>query len=365
MHSQPWTSSCLILAALACACERDTAADPAREPDRPTVSEPAAGGLLRTESHLFREMAPGVYFATGSGTVIVESNSLVVVNADHVVIVDSHVTPDAARALISSAEALTDQPVRYLVNTHHHYDHTHGNAAFPPGVVVIGHEATRERMTGNVFDEPVYDELAGVEAARSMVREAESRLARATDAESKAALGIELAALRRHVEAVREVEIRPPDVTLQRRLTLHSGDREIQLLFLGRGHTAGDVVAYLPAEKIVFTGDLLQPMAPYMGDSYPDEWIATLAALEQLDFQWVLPGHGEPFSGSAEIERFKRFLRAFQAEARALRESGHSAGEAAARMELRGWEDYADWMLEMPSVMELQVRRLYDLEDEG
>jgi glyoxylase-like metal-dependent hydrolase (beta-lactamase superfamily II) len=310
-------------------------------------------------------MAPGVYLATGSGAVYVESNSLVVVNADHVVIVDSHVTPDAARALISSLEALTDRPVRYLVNTHHHFDHSHGNAAFPPGVVVIGHEETRERMMEDVLAEPVYHELGGVEAAQSMVRATESRLASATDAASEAALEIELAALRRHVEAVREVEIRPPDVTLQRRLTLHSGDREIQLLFLGRGHTGGDVVAYLPADEIVFTGDLLQPMAPYMGDSYPDEWIATLAALEQLDFQWVLPGHGEPFSGPAEIERFKRFLRAFQAEVWALRESGHSAGEAAARMELRGWEDYAAWMLELPSVMALQVRRLYELEEAG
>jgi glyoxylase-like metal-dependent hydrolase (beta-lactamase superfamily II) len=365
MHSGPRISSCLILAVLACACERDTASDPSSEADHPAVSASAASDLLRTESHLFREMAPGVYFATGSGAVTVESNALVVVNADHVVIVDSHVTPDAARALISSVGALTDRPVRYLVNSHHHYDHSHGNAAFPPGVVVIGHEATRERLLGDVFAEPVYHELAGVEAARSMLRATESRLAGATDAETKAALEIELAALRRHAEAVREVEIRPPDVTLQRRLTLHGGDREIQLLFLGRGHTGGDVVAYLPAEKIVFTGDLLQPTAPYMGDSYPDEWIATLAALEQLDFQWVLPGHGEPFSGSAEIERFKRFLRAFQAEVRALRESGRSAGEAAARMELRGWETYAAWMLALPGVMELQVSRLFALEDEG
>lgn len=365
MHLRQWISSCLILAALVSACQREATSDPPRELNLWAVGETTAGGLLRSESHYFREMAPGVYFATGTGAVSVWSNSLVIISDDHVVVVDSHVTPDAARALISSVEALTDKPIRYLVNTHHHFDHAHGNAAFPPGIVIIGHEATRERLMGDVFGEPIYDELGDVEAARSMARATEARLAEATDSRSRTALETELAALRRHVEAVRRVEIRPPDVTLQRRLTLHDGDREIQLLFMGRGHTAGDVVAYLPAQKIVFTGDLLQPVAPYMGDSYPSEWIATLAALEQLDFEWVLPGHGEPFSDPAEIERFKRFLRAFGAEVHALRESGYSPEEAAARVKLRGWEEYAAWMLELPTVMELQVRRLYDLEDEG
>ena len=94
---------------------------------------PARGSAERL-AHEFEEIAEGVYFATGTGSVFVQSNSLVIVNENDVVVVDSHVTPAAARSLLADLKTLTDKPVRFLINTHYHFDHAHGNQALPEGV---------------------------------------------------------------------------------------------------------------------------------------------------------------------------------------------------------------------------------------
>jgi glyoxylase-like metal-dependent hydrolase (beta-lactamase superfamily II) len=79
-------------------------------------------------------------------------------------------------------------------------------------------------------------------------------------------------------------------------MTLYSGSREIQIRFLGRAHTGGDVVVFLPREKVVITGDFLTAALSNMSDGYVDEWVDTLENLKKLDFEVVLPGHGEAFT---------------------------------------------------------------------
>ena len=105
-------------------------------------------------------------------------------------------------------------------------------------------------------------------------------------------------------------------------MTLFRGGREIQLLYLGRGHTDTDVVVYLPKERIVCTGDLMESVVSYMGDSYPEEWIATLDRLKALDFDTVMPGHGVVFKGKGKIEAFQRYLRDVAEAGRELKKAG-------------------------------------------
>ena len=83
----------------------------------------------------------------------VGSNSAVIVNRDDVMIVDSHISPESGRAMLQELKAITDKPVRFLINTHFHYDHTNGNQAFPPGVDIIGHEFTRRKLTGDILEQ--------------------------------------------------------------------------------------------------------------------------------------------------------------------------------------------------------------------
>ena len=99
-----------------------------------------------------------------------------------------------------------------------------------------------------------------------------------------------------------------PTMTFDRRLVLHRGGREVHLLFLGRAHTAGDVVAYIPSERVIATGDLMHGLLPYMGDGFPDEWPATLRALEALEFDRVIPGHGSVQEGKSVLAEFRGYV---------------------------------------------------------
>ena len=125
----------------------------------------------------------------------------------------------------------------------------------------------------------------------------------------------------------------PPTVTLRTEMTLHRGSREIQLRFLGRGHTGGDVVVFLPRERIVITGDFLTSGLSNLSDSYPDEWVTSLEALKKLPFDTVLPGHGEAFTDKRQDRLFPGLAtrcldrrRAAEKAGRELRGGGQARG---------------------------------------
>ncbi len=103
----------------------------------------AASTARDRPTHRFEEIAEGVYFAAGTGVMTTMSNSLVIINESDVMIVDTHVTPAAARALVEGVKTLTDKPVRYVINSHYHFDHAHGNQIFGDDVEIVGHQFVR------------------------------------------------------------------------------------------------------------------------------------------------------------------------------------------------------------------------------
>jgi cyclase len=125
-------------------------------------------------------------------------------------------------------------------------------------------------------------------------------------------------------------------MTLDRTMAIYRGSREIRIRFLGRGHTGGDVVVYLPKERIVATGDLLVEATSYMGDAFFTDWIATIETLKGLDFDTVLPGHGRAFTGKAKLEHWQAYLRDFWSQAQKFHAAGVPWEEAAKQVDLRG-----------------------------
>ena len=119
-------------------------------------------------------------------------------------------------------------------------------------------------------------------------------------------------------------------------MTLHLGAREVRIMFLGRGHTAGDVVVYLPKERMVATGDLMVNGTSYMGDAYFTDWIATIEAVKKLDIGTVLPGHGAAFTDLAKLDHWQAYLHDFWAQAQKFHKSGTPWEEAAKQVDLRG-----------------------------
>lgn len=295
------------------------------------VSVAAEEYVVETETHRFEEVADGVYFVTGTGAMVTRSNAMVVVTGEDVLVVDSHITPAAARGLIEGIEQITDKSVRTLVNSHFHYDHSHGNQAFGPGVRVVGHEYTRHKMATAPLEEHTF---VGSSARDQQALDDLRAALEAAPEEEREALETQIGIQAAHVESTAEIDPVAPDTTLAEKMTFFSGGREIQLHFLGRAHTGGDVVTYLPEERLVFTGDMMLGGPPWPGDGWVNEWPATLERLKQLDFDLILPGHGPYFRDRELIDHVQAFHRELWEVVSALHAEGVSAEDAVERIDL-------------------------------
>jgi len=159
------------------------------------------------------------------------------------------------------------------------------------------------------------------------VAELERRIAAEKDAAAKAGHQDELKQQQEYLAEIRSLELKLPDLTFDKSLILYRPDRDITLLFLGRGHTSGDVVVFLPKQKVVATGDLLHGWMPFMGDSYPAEWVATLDALDKLDFEYIVGGHG-PVQPRSHLRFFRSYIADLIEAVRAARARGESLERA-------------------------------------
>jgi cyclase len=323
---------------------------------------PSAASTISGKIYQFEKIADGVYYATSNSPMATGGNHPIIVNDRDVVLVDDGTTPAAARALLQDMKLITDKPVRWVVNTHFHYDHTDGNSVFGPDVEIIGHEYVRHAIADLdvIHREPLKSALANMPI---QIESLNKQLADAKDPAQRATIEKQLAATQADLEELKNLKPTPPTMTLTSKMTLFRGQREIQLLFLGRGHTQGDTVVFLPKEKIVCTGDLMESRLAYMGDGVFDEWITTLDALKELQFDTVLPGHGVPFHEKSLITAYQSYLKDFTIKVAELRKQGLSAEEAAQKVDMTSHK--ADFpQIQGPGAEVRGVRRMYEWMDE-
>ena len=208
-------------------------------------------------------------------------------------VVDTHSKPSAARGLIAQIKTLTDKPVKYVVNTHFHWDHYQGNQAYPSswpaGVEIISSEATRESIEERGIPRVKRELVTMPQEIDELRREVE----RTSDAKQKEEIQNKLRQAEDYLVELKSMQVTLPTMTFDHSLILHRDSMTVEILWLGKAHTDGDVFVYLPKERVLVTGDALHGWTPYMGDSYPYDWIHTLDAAEKLDFQHVIGGHGD------------------------------------------------------------------------
>lgn len=292
----------------------------------------------------FEEIAGGVFFATGTGAMTTMSNSLVIVNDDHAMLVDTSVSPAAARKLVAEIRSeVTEKPIRYVFNTHFHFDHSHGNQIFGDDVEIVAHEFVRKQHLADVRMQRTNRTFSA--AIPGQLDSARARLAAATDPAERARLETDLRVREAHWNAIQETDVKPPNITYRDTLKIVKGGREVQLHFVGRGHTGGDSMVFLPAERIVFTGDFFLGSPgvhglPYMGDGFVNEWPDSLDGLKALAFDVIVPGHGTPFRERSQIDDLQRFLRDLWSQVSTLRAQGLSADEAVGRVDLTAHEPH-------------------------
>ena len=290
-----------------------------------SVSPVADEHVITTSSHRLTEVANGVYLAQTTAPLF-NSNSLIIVNEEDVVVVDSHLTPAKARDLIQSIKSVTTKPITTLINSHFHWDHAHGNQVFEDGVQIIGHEYTRMKLAGTPLEETQYViATAGNKATLARIRE---MLTNASE-EDRPEIQKWFDLYSQQAEDWKEIAPLPPDTTLNDGMTLLRGSREIQIHFFGRAHTGGDITIYLPAEKLAFTGDMMLQGPSFLGDGYVDEWVETLENLKGLAFETIVPGHGNPFTDRDLIGHVQAYYADLWEKVAAMHEQGIPVADAA------------------------------------
>jgi cyclase len=281
----------------------------------------------------FRRVADGVHVAVAAPAYKVNSNTAIVESDDGVLIVDTHSKPSAARVIVDRLRDVTARPVRYVVNTHFHWDHWHGNEVYPaayPGAEIITNQLTREAMVRK-----------GLKRIQDHVRQGPGEIARlhaelaaATTEDARARLRADLRLAEAYLAEVAALKPALPTMAFERTMTLYRRDREIHLLYLGRAHTEGDVFVHLPREKVVITGDAVIGWTPFMGDGYPEDWVATLDRLAALEWDTLIMGHGEP-AGRDWLRTFRGYIHDMVEAVREEAATGASLDEVKARVTAR------------------------------
>jgi glyoxylase-like metal-dependent hydrolase (beta-lactamase superfamily II) len=249
------------------------------------------------------KLAEGVYAAVRRDPpgFAVESNSLFVIGDDGVIVVDSQSNLAATRETLAALRKLTDKPVRYVVNTHWHDDHVVGNQVYAeafPGVAFVAHAATRAYLpTKGAAARKSWHEgglSQFVEQLRNILKGGVNSKGEPLDEEQRASLASDIALGEGYMTVPADFRPVLPTVTLEDKLTIYQGGREVDVLYLGRGHTSGDVVVYLPREGIVAAGDLVVWPVPFVGSdqSHVGDWGATVEKLIALKPSIIVPGHG-------------------------------------------------------------------------
>ncbi|UCE03306.1 MAG: MBL fold metallo-hydrolase [Candidatus Latescibacterota bacterium] len=260
------------------------------------------------QNHEWSEVAPGVHAVLQPGAQrFDDSNSVVLIGDEDVLVVDAQASADQVRALLAKLREMTNNPVRALVNTHWHGDHTQGNSlyveAFGEQLEIVAHTSVLEDIPGRAkpaLDEQIDTWQEAIEAAEERLKAGVDEEGAPMNKEEKKDLERRLERSRKRVDDWRQQRWALPTRTFGDRLLLQQGSRTIELLHLP-GHTRGDVVLFLPAEKVLVTGDLLDDL-PYGGHGYPRQWIRSLRRLRELDFDTIIPGHGAVRRGREHLD---------------------------------------------------------------
>jgi glyoxylase-like metal-dependent hydrolase (beta-lactamase superfamily II) len=298
-------------------------------------------------SYTYRELAPGVWAAQrmNSPRIPVVGNTVFVIGDEGVIVFDGGGSPTLAEDVIAKIRSLTDKPVTHVIISHWHGDHNLGDYKFQeafPNVQIIGHSFTRAAMLG-----------APMGGAREYPTQAADLTAQIKDLMAKGQIagggpltGADRIRYQDFLDHAAEldadfkaVKVTPPNVTFDDQLTIYSGSREVQVLFLGVGNTEGDAVMWLPKDKIMASGDIVVLPTPYAYNIYPEKWANTLRALNRFDFTYLVPGHGDVQTDHAYVNLLIELMDSVTAQTKALIAQGLDAEQVAAKLDFSAFED--------------------------
>lgn len=291
------------------------------------------GETIHTGAHTLIEVAPGIYAVEPE---FAGANAALIVNENDVIVVDSHGSPASAATLIDAVADLTNKPIRYVINTHWHVDHNSGNEAyinsFAANVDVIAHDYTREdipTLGRGQFEQTAPYRSMPLNAAATQLQEGQDARGNPLSDTQRAAITKFHELQNAFVTTGDEFEFTLPNLTIDKSLTIHDERYTVQVLYLHPAHTRGDLVVYIPEQKVLVAGDILTQPILWTWSSYPADYIRTLAALEALDIEKIIIGHGGPvLEGKTYLSNVRNAMEVLVAFAERSRGAGLSSAQA-------------------------------------
>ncbi|MCC5870493.1 MAG: MBL fold metallo-hydrolase [Gammaproteobacteria bacterium] len=286
----------------------------------------ASEGDLEPKEITFSQLSESAWAYTAQG----DPNTGVIVGDDSVMVIDTQATPAMAQDVIARIRAITDKPIRYVTLTHYHAVRVLGASAYKPDHIIAS-EDTRDLI---------------VERGEQDYLSEHKRFPR----------------LFRDVESIPGLTW--PNIVFQNSMKLWMGGTEVHIMQLGRGHTKGDTVVWLPEERVLFSGDLVEYGAtPYTGDAYLEEWPRTLDAVAGLKPVALVPGRGDALTTPAKIQEgiqgTRDFLSRMYRSVRQAREAGKQLDAAYRETYDALKPEFGHWVI-FDHCLPFDVSRAYD-----
>lgn len=245
------------------------------------------------------QLADGIFVAIKKDGQGAWSNAGIIDLGEEVLIVDTFLTPGAARELRRVAEEITGKDIKYVVNTHSHIDHTLGNQVFADATIIATSKTVEQLQTGLDFSK--------VDETSTIITKHISYLANNLREEADLAIADsrlwEVREYQKLLEAIPEIEVTLPTVTFDSEYTIKGSKRKVEIYTYGGGHSKSDAFLYLREEKILFVGDLVfVANHPSIHTQTPEEWIAILNKMKAFEIEQLVVGHG-PVGKKEDIDK--------------------------------------------------------------
>ena len=301
----------------------------------PRTAFPEKRGFQKSDFPRLVKIADNVYGYEDFHNAGMMTVSMFVVGRDGVMLVDGQGSPAATQRLLDAINKTAGKPLKWYVVGSDHGDHTAGNVVLPSGITYITHPASRAQLERDAANAKSANEKAAAEAAAKGAPPPTPR-----------------------------VVVIPPTAMSGDKQIVDIGGIEAQVLFLGRAHTGGDLMVYLPAQRILFMSEAyLNRVFPAMRSAYPSEWVKTLDRALAMDVNIYVPGHGfveEAKASREELVEYQKALKYVIGEVQRLHKLGLSADDARKQA---NWGPYKEWML-ADSQDIIAIRKVYE-ETEG
>jgi cyclase len=282
-----------------------------------------------TELFTIEKVADGVYAALARPQVMINCNAAIFVNSADVVVVDAHSKPSAAASLVAQIKKeVTAKPVRYLVNTHFHWDHTQGNSTYKAGgakLDIIASDTTKQLMT-QLARNRLKESLDSV---APMIDGLQARLAKAASPAERALRQDQIRQLEAYRTEMKNYSLELPTITFAKSYLIKDRAGDLHVEFHGRAHTAGDIVVFSPQKRVIAAGDTINGFLPNLADGYPKPWPATIDSFGQLPYDHLIAGHGPVHHDRTRIGQFRNYIE----ELTGLVEMGKKAGKPLAELQ--------------------------------